>query len=110
MDEAGQLAMIIYEVNLQIAAQIADEFSQWLANHIDEMLEIDGFEGAEWWQVESEDEAHVYYSVHYQLIDRQKLTEYFAQHADRMRGDGLARFGESFSASRRVLLPVTMRD
>jgi hypothetical protein len=42
--------------------------------------------------------------VHYRLESRAALENYFAQFAERMRRDGLDRFANRFSASRRILL------
>ena len=41
----------------------------------------------------------------YRLRDEAALQDYFDRHAARLRGDGIARFGGRFSASRRVLRP-----
>ena len=40
--------MIIYEVNLTVDPEIADEYAVWLRPHIVHILELDGFLGAEW--------------------------------------------------------------
>ena len=46
----------MYEVNLEIDAQIAEKFGQWLAPHIEEMLSFDGFQSAQWYTRNQEDE------------------------------------------------------
>jgi hypothetical protein len=94
--------MIVYEVNLTVDADIADEYAAWLDSHIQEILTIDGFTAAEWFDVEAEGEQS-HWCVHYYLHDRASLERYFANHAERMRADGLNRFGGRFSASRRIL-------
>ena len=48
--------MIVYEVNLQVDSIAADEYAEWLEPHIEQILEIEGFEGAEWFVCDSEDE------------------------------------------------------
>ena len=95
--------MVIYEVNLTVDAEIANEYSAWLGPHIKEILELDGFLSAEWFEVEAEDEAHVHWCIQYRVKDRTALETYFVEHAERMRGDGLERFGERFTAERRIL-------
>lgn len=99
--------MVIYEVNLTVDAAIADDYATWLAPHIEEVLAVEGFTSADWWIVEpdGEDTAHVRWCVQYHVESRRALAAYFRNHAERLRGDGLARFGGQFAASRRVLLP-----
>lgn len=94
--------MIVYEVNLSIDNDVAEEMAVWLRAHIGEMLEIDGFERAAWYFREPEDRRQRW-CVHYYLTSQRHLDEYFARHAERMRGDGSARFGGRFAAERRVL-------
>lgn len=93
--------MIIYEVNLQVKAEIYQEFKSWLQKHVDEMLEIEGFVKA---QTFTFDETS--FSVHYSVESPEALESYFTNHAPRMRQDGLDRFGENFSANRRILTPA----
>ncbi len=93
---------VIYEVNLGVEPRIADEFADWLHTHVAEMLALPGFESAEILREEGPPDQPLF-SVRYRLRDRVALDEYFEQHAARMRADGVARFGEAFRASRRVL-------
>ncbi len=95
---------IVYEVNLEIDREVAEAFRGWLRPHIDEMLTIDGFVGARWYERDGVGGAtRVHWTVHYELEDQASLDAYVAEHADRMRGDGLDSFGGRFTASRRVL-------
>ena len=101
-------AAVVYEVNLAVERDVADAFAAWLAPHIDEMLGFDGFEGADWYERRPEDEGGdpdgpVLWTVGYRVRDRAALDAYLAGPAQRMRGDGLARFEGRFTASRRVL-------
>ncbi len=95
--------MTIYEVNLTVDAEVADDYAAWLGPHIKEILEIDGFLSAEWFDVESDDAARVRWCVQYRVASRTALETYFIEHAERMRGDGLKRFAGRFSAERRIL-------
>ena len=97
----------LYEVNLDIDAQIAEKFAQWLAPHIEEMLSFDGFLSAKWYTRNREDEDVcedvVLWTVQYTLKNRESYTQYVNTHAPRMRQEGLDLFGGSFQASRRLL-------
>lgn len=95
--------MIIYEVNLSVDPAIQREFEPWLTDHVDQMLAIPGFLDAECMRVLDEDSERVELCVQYRLSDREALQRYLADQAASMRGDGLARFGDRFSTSRRVL-------
>lgn len=99
--------MVIYEVNLAIDASVADKYAAWLGPHIEEVLAVEGFASADWWIVEpdGEDTSQVRWCVQYHVESRIALAAYFRDHAGRLRGNGLARFGGQFTASRRVLLP-----
>ena len=103
--------MVIYEVNLAVDAEVADGYAAWLAPHIDEVLAVPEFRTAEWWAVEPDgepgdgDRQRVRWCVQYRVESREALQTYFDDHAERLRGDGLARFGGRFQATRRVLLP-----
>lgn len=95
--------MLLYEVNLSVEREVAEAFAIWLAEHVREMLRLPGFEAAEWLRDEDEGEGEVRWSVHYRLRSRADLARYVAEDAERMRQEGLARFGGRFRASRRVL-------
>ena len=97
--------MLIYEVNLDVDRDAAEAVAAWLPGHIDELLELDGFQGATWYERIDEAGDRVHWTVHYELRDRAALDAYIRDHAARMRQDGLDRFGGRFSASRRVLAP-----
>jgi len=99
--------VIVYEVNLFVRLGIEREFRQWLDAHVREIVALPGFEGAELFEVrEAEHEAGEFaLCIQYRLRDEPALAEYFAEHAPRLRADGVARFGEAFRARRRVLEP-----
>ncbi len=94
--------VVIYEVNLHIAKAVADRFADWLPGHVEEMLALPGFIDAVIAREEADDSS-VAWSVRYRLQNRQALDDYFAEHAERMRADGIERFGEHMHASRRIL-------
>ena len=85
---------IVYEVNIDVDADTADEFEAWLVPHAAELLAIDEcrFTGAEVFVKEAEPDAEAgarkTFAVHYRLEDRAGLQAYLDTHAPRLRGDG----------------------
>jgi len=94
--------MIIYEVNLTVDADVADDYAAWLKDHIHQILRFDGFIRAEWLEEQGGDARR--WVIHYHLTDMGSLESYFADHADAMRREGLERFPGKFTATRRVLV------
>jgi hypothetical protein len=99
---------VIYEVNLDLDAAIAGDYRHWLEAHVRELLALPGFEAARILEVCEPLPAagRVGLCVQYTLRDRAALEAYFRDHAPRLRAQGLARFADRFSASRRVLVPA----
>lgn len=97
--------MLIYEVNLDVDRAIEGEYRAWLAGHVREMLALPGFTGAHVHEILDPPpaEGRLALCVHYRLRDRAALDDYLRTHAQRMRADGIARFGDRFRAGRRVL-------
>ncbi|MEC8380803.1 MAG: DUF4286 family protein [Myxococcota bacterium] len=98
---------LIYEVNLEVNDSIVAHFSDWLTNHIQEMLKFEGFNSAQWYSRQNLDEENhnpvQLWTIHYQLSDREAYEHYILNHAESMRTDGLNRFGGQFQAYRRLL-------
>ncbi len=94
--------MLLYEVNLQVDGDAAEEMAVWLRGHVRQMLAFDGFAGATWYFLDPE-KGRQRWTIHYLVEGWQPLQAYFENHAERMRQDGLERFGGRFSADRRVL-------
>lgn len=98
--------MVIYEVNLIVKRDIAAEVAAWLPGHIREILALPGFEAAEWLSDEDfheEEGADPRWTIHYRLRSHDDFIRYAEQDAERMRADGIERFGKNFEATRRVL-------
>ena len=93
--------MVIYEVNLTLEPEIVAEFDMWLDEHIAEMLTFEGFEQSKLLKVE--DASAYRLTVWYFVESRSALEHYFTLGAARMREDGLRRFGDRFSATRRIM-------
>ncbi len=93
----------IYEVTLSVDREIVDAFDDWLANHVQEMLDVPGFLKAESFEIEDDDEGRARRVTHYYLASDQDLEDYLAGPATAMRQSGVALFSDRFEASRRVL-------
>lgn len=96
--------MILYEVNLDIDAEIASEYLAWLDAHMREIRALPGFLGAELFDdAERSGAQQRSLCVQYRLGSAADLDAYLRDHAPRLRADGQARFGGRFRATRRVL-------
>ena len=93
--------MIVYEVRASVEDAVAADYREWLGPHVAEILAIPGFTRAEL-LVEDGEPGRTVFSVRYHLADRAALEAYLRDHAPRLRADGIARFGDRFSATRRV--------
>lgn len=99
------MSAVFYEVTLHVQAGIADDYAAWLRGHVDEMLALPGFLHADVARQAEPAPAgdEVVFCCRYRLVDADALQAYLREHAPRMRADGVARFGDGFRASRRVL-------
>ncbi len=99
--------VVIYEVNLDIDTEAAPDFAEWLPHHVAEILALPGFiDAIIAREEEGTEHGKVAWSVRYRLQDRQSLDHYLAVHAERMRADGLDRFGGQMRANRRILTEI----
>jgi hypothetical protein len=94
---------VLYEVNLEADADIAAPFDTWLRDHIADMLQFDGFRSAEILDDPSAPAGRIRRIVQYRLQNQAALDDYLANHAPAMRAHGAARFGDRYTAQRRVL-------
>ncbi len=94
---------LIYEVTLEPDRAILGDFEAWLEYHVDEMLELPGFTGATIHKAEDPDTGAPLRVVRYALEDRAALDRYLEEFAPRMRVAGIARFGDRFRATRRIV-------
>jgi quinol monooxygenase YgiN len=99
---------IIYEVSLKIEPYLKGEFLGWLSEHISEMLKSPGFISAKLYEETDCGDIRIQHDfiVYYKLESKQALFQYFDQCAQTMRDEGLKRFGNHFSASRRVMTQI----
>ena len=94
------MSRVVYEVRLDISPKIRTEFLAWLRGHIAEMLSFNGFIDARILLGDTTVPNDI--SVQYTLQDRESFARYEAEHAQRMRAEGLERFPEGLSATRRL--------
>lgn len=97
--------MILYQVELEFAVALRDEYLAWLRDHVQAMLALPGFLDADILQRADPppSEGGWVFCVQYRLRDRAAWDGYLANHAAAMRAAGLARFGTRVAATRRVL-------
>ncbi len=94
---------VIYEVSLEIEQDVVGEFDAWLAGHIDDMLTIPGFISARTFTLENTDAGSARRVTHFHLESEADLERYLAGPAAAMRQAAIDRFGDKFTASRRIL-------
>ena len=80
---------IIYEVTLYIDPEIIEEFDDWLAAHVGEMLDLPGFSGAQVYRLADDEHGHAVRVAHYELQSQAALDEYLADQAEAMRAKGV---------------------
>ena len=92
--------MVIYEVNLEIDQSIYAEYIPWLEKHIQDILILPGFIKA---LLVKDKNASNQVSVQYHLESEASLDNYLKNFAPLMRADGINKFKDKFTASRRIL-------
>jgi antibiotic biosynthesis monooxygenase (ABM) superfamily enzyme len=97
--------MIVYLVELEMDAALRGEYLAWLEEHVQAMLALPGFTGAEILiRIEPPPPTGRFVvQAHYRLRDRAAWDAYLVEPAPRMRPAGLARFGPRVRASRTLL-------
>lgn len=94
---------ITYEVTLEPDPAILRDFEAWLEYHADDMIALPGFTGATIHKGEDPETGAALRIVRYELEDRAALERYLEEFAPRMRAEGIARFGDRFRATRRIV-------
>jgi len=96
--------MIIYNVTINIDESVHDEWLKWMKEHIPEVLGTGKFTEAKLTRVLVEEEkGGVTYSIQYRAKSREALDRYYAEDANRLRGDGLKKFADKMLAFRTEL-------
>jgi hypothetical protein len=102
-------SMISYEVTARLDAQIAGDYERYLRDvHIPDLMATGCFVEAAFARQEAVDSvndsssptASVCFRSSYVASDEAALQRYFREHADRLRGDALARFPSGLQLTR----------
>lgn len=88
----------IYEVNLEVDADVRAAYLEWLRPHVQEMLDLPCFEQADLFE-----DTQGQWVVQYRAVSKEAIDTYLNTYSKQMRGDGLRRFEGKFKATRRVL-------
>ncbi len=87
--------MIIYEVNIKINPEIVNEFDEWLDEHIEKMLQFEGFKSAN--KFNSIEDEQYFLTVQYKVKTQEDLDRYFRNYAEKMRKEGIKKFSNNYS-------------
>ncbi len=101
--------MFIYNVTINVEPDIRDAWLEWMQQtHIPEMLATGKFHEARICRVLVEEETGGFtYAVQYSTSSKKLLEDYYREDAERMRREGIERFGEKFVAFRTELQIVS---
>lgn len=92
--------MILYEVNIQIDEDVYNDYITWLELHIQKILRLPGFNKALLLN-DMQNKSNV--TVQYYLNSAEALDNYLLNNAEQMRADGLLKFSNKFTVTRRFL-------
>ena len=96
--------MIIYNVTINIDDSVHDQWLTWMMEeHIPQMMELGLFWKAKLVKVLVVEENGSTYSIQYFTENKEKLEEYYKNHAPKMREEGMRRFGDKMLAFRTEL-------
>ena len=96
--------MIIYNVTVNIDDSIHIDWLTWIKNHIPLVLATGRFSEAKLTRVLVEEEmGGVTYSIQYRAKSREDLNNYYQFDADKLKSDGLLKFGDKMLAFRTEL-------
>ncbi len=91
--------MIIYEVNIELHPDICESYKAWLITHVGQMLTFKGFLEA---KILEEQQNPQKITCSYTLNSQESLDDYLNYHAPAMRQEGIDKFGNQFTATRRI--------
>ena len=96
--------MYIYNITINIDDSIHEEWLTWIKNHVPDVLATGRFLSAKLTQVLVEEEmGGATYSIQYTAKTREDLDDYYKYDADKLRTDGLKKFGDKMFAFRTEL-------
>tara|TARA_R110002012_G_scaffold17806_3_gene66359 strand:- start:504 stop:830 length:327 start_codon:yes stop_codon:yes gene_type:complete len=95
---------IIYNVTINIANDVHDEWLIWIKEHIPQVLGTGKFESALMTKVLVEEEMDAQtYSIQYTSYSREALDAYYRDDAENLKKEGLKRFADKMLAFRTEL-------
>ena len=94
--------MVIYEVNLRVRNEAAEDVALWLPRHIGRILGFEGFLRATWYYREAEGDVQQW-TVVYHVSNRRLLQRYLETGAAEMRRETSDHFGDAVQGDRRIL-------
>ncbi len=97
--------MYIYNVTINIDDSVHDQWLDWMRDeHIPDMLATGKFTAAKMCRVMVDEEmGGTTYSIQYTSKDKDTLSRYYKEDADRLRNEGVTRFANKFVAFRTEL-------
>ncbi|RDK88337.1 DUF4286 family protein [Marinirhabdus gelatinilytica] len=96
--------MIIYNVTANIDASIHDRWLEWIKEHIPQVLATGHFTEAKLTKVLIDEEmGGTTYSIQYRAKSREDLENYYKNHAEKLRNEGLRLFADKMLAFRTEL-------
>ena len=100
----------IYEVTCSVDREIVEAFDSWLAQHIEEMLQIPGISGAEVYEQEDDEQGRARRVTHYYFVSDTGLEQYLSGQAEAKLKPAIDRFGDRFDATQRILRHADVVD
>ncbi len=96
--------MYIYNITLNIDKSVHNEWLNWIESHISEVLATGRFASAKLTEVlvDGEDGSTTY-SIQYRAKTREDLDKYYQYDADKLRVEGVKKFGDKMLAFRTEL-------
>lgn len=96
--------MIIYNVTVNVDDSIRDSWLQWMLDeHLQAVMDTGLFKGYRFTRVMVEEESGTTYSVQYQAEDLESFKLYEQLYAQKLRQEGIAKFGSKMVAFRTLL-------
>ncbi len=90
-------------MTVNVDETIHEEWLEWIKNHIPLVLATGKFKDARLTKVLVEEEEGITYAVQYRAFSRESLDDYYKNHADALKSDGLKRFSDKMLAFRTEL-------
>ncbi len=96
----------IYEVRLEVDAEIEGAYHEWLVEHMPLVVKAGGFVKANLYREETSG-SEVVWVCHYVARSSEDIHNYIRDKSADLRADAVSRFGNRFRAQRRILVSAT---